>query len=192
MRLRLITAPSAQVVTTADARVQVNAYGTASAPQLEAMIAGVVSGLDGHYGELGRALLEQEWELALDSFPPSAICLPLPPLLSVESVKYVDPEGVQQTMEPAGYTVEPGEHGFAMPVHGTRWPATRAQPLAVRVRFKAGYGSTGDKVPAAIRSAILLRVADLFENRESSIVGKSVAPNPTSDLLLFPFKLVRP
>ncbi|CAN7390622.1 hypothetical protein LJR143_002187 [Pseudoxanthomonas sp. LjRoot143] len=192
MRLRLITAPSAPVVTTAEARAQVNAYGTASDPQLAAMVAAVVSGLDGSAGELGRALVEQEWELALDAFPSSAICLPLPPLLSVESVKYVDPEGVQQTMDAAGYTVEPGEHGFAMPVHGTRWPATRAQPLAVRVRFKAGYGSTGDKVPAAIRSAILLRVADLFENRESSIVGKSVAPNPTSDLLLFPFKLVRP
>lgn len=192
MRLRLITAPSAPVVTTAEARAQVNAYGTASDPQLAAMVEAVVSGLDGSAGELGRALVEQEWELALDAFPSSAICLPLPPLLSVESVKYVDPEGVQQTMAPAGYTVEPGEHGFAMPAHGTRWPATRAQPLAVRVRFKAGYGATGDKVPAAIRSAILLRVADLFENRESSIVGKSVAPNPTSDLLLFPFKLVRP
>lgn len=192
MRLRLITAPSAPVVTTAEARAQVNAYGTASDPQLAAMVEAVVSGLDGSAGELGRALVEQEWELGLDAFPSSAICLPLPPLLSVESVKYVDPEGVQQTMEPSGYTVEPGEHGFAMPAHGTRWPATRAQPLAVRVRFKAGYGATGDKVPAAIRSAILLRVADLFENRESSIVGKSVAPNPTSDLLLFPFKLVRP
>lgn len=192
MRLRLITAPSAPVVTTAEARAQVNAYGTASDPQLAAMVEAVVSGVDGSAGELGRALVEQEWELGLDAFPSSAICLPLPPLLSVESVKYVDPEGVQQTMEPAGYTVEPGEHGFAMPAHGTRWPATRAQPLAVRVRFKAGYGATGDKVPAAIRSAILLRVADLFENRESSIVGKSVAPNPTSDLLLFPFKLVRP
>ncbi|GGD57836.1 head-tail connector protein [Pseudoxanthomonas indica] len=192
MRLRLITAPSDQVVTTAAARAQVNAYGTAQDAQLEAMIAAVVSGLDGYQGELGRALVEQEWELALDSFPPSAICLPLPPLLSVASVKYVDPDGVQQTMDPAGYTTEPGEHGFTMPVHGTCWPATRAQPLAVRVQFKAGYGTTGDKVPAAIRSAILLRVADLFENRESSIVGKSVAPNPTSDLLLFPFKLVRP
>ena len=192
MRLRLITAPSAPVVTTAEARAQVNAYGTASDPQLAAMVAGVVSALDGRDGELGRALVEQEWELAVGSFPPSAICLPLPPLLSVVSVKYIDTDGVQQTMDPAGYTVEPGEHGFAMPAHGTRWPATRAQPLAVRVQFKAGYGTTGDKVPAAIRSAILLRVADLFENREAAITGTIHTVNPTVDALLFPFKLVRP
>ncbi|MBD9376193.1 hypothetical protein [Pseudoxanthomonas sp. PXM04] len=192
MRLRLTTAPNAQVVTTAEARAQADLYGTSHDARLEAMIAGVVSGLDGYGGELGRALVEQEWELAIDTFPSSALCLPLPPLLSVESVKYIDPEGAEQTLAPAAYTVEPGEHGFAMPVHGTRWPATRAQPLAVRVRFKAGYGSTGDKVPAAIRSAILLRVADLFENRESTIVGKSVASNPTVDALLFPFKQVRP
>jgi uncharacterized phiE125 gp8 family phage protein len=192
MRLRLITAPNAQVVTTAEASAHVNAYGTAQNARLEAMIAGVVSSLDGYHGELGRALIEQEWELALDAFPSSAICLPLPPLLTVESVKYIDPDGAEQTLASSAYTVEPGEHGFVMPAYGTSWPTIRAQPLAVRVRFKAGYGTAGDKVPAAIRSAILLRVADLFENRESTIVGKSVADNPTADLLLFPFKLVRP
>ena len=39
-------------------------------------------------------------------------------------------------------------------------------------------------VPASIRAAMLLTIGDLFENRESSIIGVSRTDNPATDILL--------
>lgn len=50
----------------------------------------------------------------------------------------------------------------------------------------------GIVVNGAIRSAMLLEVGELFANRESSVVGASVAPLPQGAIeLLRPFRLVQ-
>ncbi|GAB3388127.1 head-tail connector protein [Lysobacter fragariae] len=190
MGLRLITPAGLKPVTISEARDHVEVFGSAHDAKLTAMIDAAVSNLDGRDGILGRALIEQEWELTLDAFPACSICPPLPPLLSITSVKYIDTNGVEQTLASGAYKVEPGEHGRVSPVFGTSWPATRSESGAVKVQFKAGYGANDSAVPQAIRSAILLIVGDLFENREGQ--GDQLFENATVDRLLFPFRIVRP
>src|SRR4030067_2296692 len=46
-----------------------------------------------------HALVTQTWELVLDGFPTGGIVVPMPPLQSVTSVKYIDTDGVQQTLD---------------------------------------------------------------------------------------------
>lgn len=193
MRLTLIAAPATAPVSPTEAKEHLQVIGTAQDAAITAMLAAAVSHLDGPTGTVGRALIEQEWKLLLDRFPCDALEIPLGRLISVTSVKYVDPYGAEQTLAPSAYVVDSvSDRGVITPAYGTSWPATRTQRNAVTVQFKAGYGPAADDVPQAIRSAILLMVGDLFENREAAIVGQPRVDNPTVDRLLFPFKVIRP
>src|SRR5688572_5605311 len=47
------------------------------------------------------------WELTLDAFPAGRIIdIPLRPLVSVESIVYVDRDGAEQTLAASSYTVD--------------------------------------------------------------------------------------
>ena len=119
---------------------------------------------------LGRTLIQTTLQRALGGFPCSdAIRLYRPNVLAVEWVKYIDTSGVQQTLAPSDYLLEPGsEPGLLWPAWGQRWPAVRHQPGAVVVQYQAGYGTTAAAVPAAIVHWIKLALTDLYENRARS------------------------
>ncbi len=115
-----------------------------------------------HYTE--RAIGEQDVEASADSFPPAALDLPLSPAVSVTSVKYLDTLGVEQTLSPSAYTLDTygGRHAVRL-VFGASWPNTITFPNAVKVRYLAGF----DEVDPAVRSALLLLIGHLFQNREA-------------------------
>lgn len=134
---------------------------------------------------LRRALVTQTWQLTCCGFEGAVIRLPKPPLQAVTLIEYVDAAGVVQTLDPTTYTVAtdtlPGEIRRA---YGKTWPTTRAVEDAVRVTFRAGYGDTGAAVPAPIRSAIKLVLADLWQNRETQLIGTSASELPAVKRLL--------
>jgi hypothetical protein len=138
---------------------------------------------------LQRTLLPTVWEKTLDAFPGAqlrdtslavaigaipprygcqAILLLRPRVIAITSVKYVDTTGVQQTLDPAQYTLDASaEPGVLVPAYGVSWPATRAQPGAVAVRYSAGYADA-NAVPLPIKQWILLAIGDLYRNRNRS------------------------
>ncbi|WP_047575626.1 head-tail connector protein [Pseudomonas syringae] len=128
-----------------------------------------------------RALTTQSWRLILDCFPKGAILIPLPPLQSVESVKYTDVFGVEQTLPESDYLVNPfGLIGRISMVAGKSWPATIAQEMALRIEFTAGYLV----VPEDIVSAVLLLLGHLDQNREAVTTGApSILPMGVDSLL---------
>ncbi len=159
---------------------------------LQLYIAAVISHLDGKDGYLQRALRPQVWEVAYDSFPCyGPLFIPLPPTISIDSLKYDDAEGTEQTIDPDSYYTDltslPGRVEAA---YAYTWPTTLQGPSRVRVRFTAGYadldspsGSSAGLitgVPTAIKAAILLMVGDLFMNRET------VSPNSISEIPMAP------
>ena len=131
-----------------------------------------------------RALMTQTPELVLDAFPTGGINLPSPPLQSVTSIKYIDTDGVEQTLSSALYDVDTdSEPGMVAPAYDEEWPDTRDQINAVRVRYAAGW-TTAALVPYKIKAAILLVCADLHEMRGDPVIGASVVENKTVDRLL--------
>jgi uncharacterized phiE125 gp8 family phage protein len=99
------------------------------------------------------------------------IMLPKPPLVSVESIDYIEPAtGELATLDPARYVVVAGGRlqGSVEPVPGVGFPATRAQHDAVRIDYTAGYGTSADAVPAAIGQAMLLLVGHWYRAREAA------------------------
>lgn len=113
---------------------------------------------------LQRTLLETTWLLSLDAFPAGAIDLPMPPLMSVEFIKYLDTSGVLTTLDPSAYVVI-DKVGQVAPLYGTSWPSTRCQPGAVQIQFKAGYGTVAGSVPVPLAWWCRLALEELYRNR---------------------------
>lgn len=143
--------------------------------EVEPYLAAAVARMDGRHGLLGRALVTQEWRLELDAFP-AAITLPLPPLQSVDSVTYVDPEGATQSL--TTHRTFGTDPALVLPAYGEDFPDTKDQPNAVEVAFTAGYGDVHADMPTNLWHALLLDAAHLYENRESTLVGVQAASLP--------------
>lgn len=144
----------------------------------------------------GRVLITQKLRLTLESFPRDSIELPCPPLASVEDVSYLDGAGTRIALDgdACDYQAITDElTGRVLPGWGKAWPSCRRAPGSVRIDFTAGYGATPDKVPASIRSWILLAVGTLYSQREAIVTGASVAELPASfwDSLLDPYRIWR-
>jgi uncharacterized phiE125 gp8 family phage protein len=193
MTLVLVTPPSVDPVTLEEARnhLRLDAEGSpathADDDLVQALITGLTKRLDGSAGILGRALCTQTWDLFLDEFPclttqdlqkgktKADIKVPLPPLQHVEFIRYVDADGVEQTLSPTLYQVAGAGNGDArariVPAPSQSWPSTRSQPEAVRVRFTAGYldnsspGDTQAGVPGNIKLGLKAALSWLYENR---------------------------
>lgn len=153
----------------------------------------------------GAALAEanyygQNWSIApgpilmakREGFTGYEIIPGVPQLRSVESITYIDTDGVQQTLDSSQYKVGMSSPmGRIVPAYGTSWPTTRNEIEAVEVSFTSGYGSAGD-VPQGIKSWMLIRIATLFENREEVAIlprGK-VEPLPFVDRLLDSYRVL--
>ena len=119
-----------------------------------------------------RALATQTWELVLDKFPANKdyIELPLPPLKSVTSVKYIDYAGVSATMTAglSGYLVntdnEPGQVRLAYCIN---WPTFTEYPFgAVHIQFVAGFtGIAPDVIAYKTKQAMYMLISYMYENR---------------------------
>lgn len=171
MALKLITAPTTTPISLAEVRSHMKIDSAAENVRLERLINAVTGLFDGEYGLLGRALVSQTWDLYLDTFPASEIEIPLPPLISITSVKYDDVSGVEQTVSSANYYVDTvSQPGWIVPVSSFSWPSTLDAINAVRVRFVAGYST----VPETLKLGLLNTVQLMFENAgitQADIVG---------------------
>lgn len=150
---------------------------------LTAMLSAAVNELDGWSGTLGMGIVTQSWSQTFDGFP---LRLRLPMRAeAVEALTYVDPDGEDVVLAADRYVLRRDALGsFVEPSYGTSWPAVRAQSESVTVEFTCG--SDVEDVPAAITASILLRVADLYRNREAG--GAASEPNPTIMALLASFQ----
>lgn len=116
---------------------------------------------------LWRQLMPATYKLFFEYFPSQEIYLPMPPLVSVTSVKYLDSAGVQQTLSSSNYIVDTNsEPGRITPSYSNVWPSVgRVQANAVEITYAAGYASAAD-VPTSFKQAILMLAAHWYEHRE--------------------------
>lgn len=201
MSLTLITAPTVNPLNNQDVAEHVRADLSAEAMLVDAYIGAIAAKAE---AVLHRALITQAWELGLDSFPCipqpisnsgrfSGIRLPLSPVQSIVSITYIDVNGDTQTVAPADYYLDGDDPVSVVPVYGKAWPSARMQPGSVKIRYICGYGDQAENIPAAIRVWMLMNVANLYENRETVVVGKSgIADLSTlADSLLDQYRLVQ-
>jgi hypothetical protein len=156
------------------------------------------------------AFLSQQWQLNLDHFPtysytgtinPSqrrdyasyggpcgapTIALPKSKCISVDSIKYLDATGTQQTLDPSTYKVDlTSTPARVVPAPGVTWPlSTLYLPGSVQVTYTAGSYANAAAVPQSICLAILLLASHWYQNRMSvSITNLTEIPFGVKALL---------
>ena len=137
-----------------------------------------------------RAILTQTQEVRFEGFPHAMgekIELPYPNLLSVVSVKYLDTDGVLQTLDPSLYVVDSYSRlGSVTALWGTFFPYTRVhENNSVRIQYTCGYGPSAADVPALLREALLITVGHWmnFQPQAESGVSLSRIPYAVRDIL---------
>lgn len=140
---------------------------------------------------IGRVLLSQTWEVVLDGWPSQqSIKLPAAPAIAITSVKYIDTDGVEQTLSGSAYMLDKdSEPGWVLPAYGTTWPEAMDTANAVRVRYTAGYGTAATAVPHPLRVWVALRAAALWENR-SALSDRPLNINPALSGLIDPYRII--
>lgn len=140
-----------------------------------------------------RQLLPATWELQLDRFPcANWLEIPRPPLRSIVSVTYIDPDGTLQTWSASNYRViapagPTAMHGRLVCGYGQSWPAIRCEQNAVQVRFIAGYEDVG-AVPSSLKIAMFQLVGHAFEHREAVTDGTMTEVPLTIDHFVHPYR----
>lgn len=119
-----------------------------------------------------RALISQTWDFYFDRFG-DPLMLGRPPVASSGlSVKYLDDNGVLQTLATSVY--ELGQRngiGIVRRKYGQVWPSARDVEDAVVVRAVCGYGANPSDVPAKYRHAMRLLVHHWYEQRMPVVTG---------------------
>lgn len=165
--LVLVTPPSGQAITTAEAKTHCRVETSADDAYIDALIAAATDFIqDEIYGH--RQILQATYDLPVYEFWGGEFRLPRPPLASVTSVKYYDTSSVQQTLASSFYEVrtpwrQPGTIWLA-PLQ--TWPSVQTDKrYPITIRFVAGYAS--GQIPTPIKHAIKLLVGHWYANREA-------------------------
>ncbi|MEK7178543.1 MAG: head-tail connector protein [Patescibacteria group bacterium] len=196
MPLQLITPPALEPVSLAEA----NAHLRLETSVDDAAVISLIIAARHHVEQMcWRGLVTQTWELVATGFPFDS-CSPIAQqgfelsmgnLSSVASLKYIDPNGVEQTMPSADYAADavavPGRLRLA---YGKSWPSYRQQWDAVRIRYAVGWAPGA--VPQPIKQAMLLLISQMYEHRTPEVTGTIVsAVSFAVEALLGPYRLVR-
>jgi hypothetical protein len=217
MWLERTSAPAVEPLTLAEVKTYLRVDYTAEDALIAMLITSAVTALDGYaQGTLGRALITQSWRMYLDGFPSYpytrtdmiraenaakagvivypgyelGIYLPLPPLQTVDSIKYLDVDGIEQTLSTSVYTAHiQGQAGGLIRLNeGESWPSWRSETGCVRIVFTAGYGDAGSDVPAPIRHAMMMAIASAYDNRGT---GNTQVTMEAYNNLLSPYRMIR-
>ena len=173
--LVVVTPPASEPVTVAEAKLWIRQESDFTAD--DGLIAELIQTArvfaEAHQR---RTLILTSWAYSLDCFPSggwnwtqpgAAIFLPMPRLVSVSSVAYVDQTGATQTLSNTRYTVDTrSQPGRVAPIFAQPWPVVRPQAAAVVVTYTAGYANAA-AVPAPTKTAIKQLVAHWYRNREA-------------------------
>ena len=138
MRQKPIIPPTAEPISLVEAKLQCNVDADNTLDDTRVQLA-IAAARDHAERWTGRQLVAATFTAALNYFP-ACVTLPYSPLISVDSIQYIDTGGALTTLAADQYQVDTfGEVWKIREAWSTSWPATRDEANAVRINFTAGY-----------------------------------------------------
>jgi len=190
--LEVTTAPTLEPLTLEEVRDHLRVTTTDDDAYLDALIVGVRQAFEQTYD---LALLTQTRKLRLDRGWPERLFLPHRPVQSVSSITYLDTDGASQTLASSVYQVvgartTPDVDAPACYVtlaYNQCWPSIRLVPETITVTYVCGWLARGS-IPQPIRQAMLVGIAELYEQRELSVTGTVVEQLPTVENIMADYR----
>ena len=143
-----------------------------------------------HLAEIrtNRQLVAATYDYKIQRFS-TIIRLPKPPLVSVTSVKYLDTDGVEQTLDSAVYDVEIASvPGVITLAYNQSWPSVRSEIEPITIRFITGYADAAS-VPEGIKRWMLLQIGSMYNHREDAVIGAGTTNFDFTDSLIQGFNV---
>lgn len=163
-KLVLQAAATSEPVSLEDAKAHLNETRSSEDATIARLITVATESLQHRYW---TQFVTATYDQYFDSFADIGV-LQRHPVDTVSSVKYTDIDGDEQTVSTSVWE-QGDEHGRAVVrlAYNQTWPSDcRGHADSVVVRYTCGHGAA-TAVPAQIKQAILLMVADLYTFRES-------------------------
>ncbi|MEM0907090.1 MAG: head-tail connector protein [Pseudomonadota bacterium] len=184
----LVDPPQAEPVTRDEAKAHARVDGDAEDQRIDALISAARAEVE---NRTRRALMRQSWRIVCDGIPSGGIIRLTPaPVMSVDAVTLYAGDGTPEVLSADDYQVDLyGQPGRLKFLSGHPW-GVRAMN-GVEVDFTCGAESAED-VPAPLKQAILMLVAEWFEHREAGRLRAVVGPVESGiSALLAPYRLPR-
>jgi len=135
----------------------------------------------------GLSLLDQGFRLFLDDWPKAhAILIRKHPVNTLDAVIVYDAEGLPEEVDLSMVRLDLSRRPARLVVSGIRAPARIVN--GIEVEFTAGFGESGTEVPDALKRAMLVHVAAMYELRGGIGIGQQPATVPDGyDRLVAPW-----
>lgn len=199
MAFEIITQPACEPLTVLQVceHLRINAYDSEIDEALNSYVDVLITAVRQDVEDfLGRALITQTCRYYLDCWPSlDYIELPKPPIQSVTSVKYTDSDGTETTWnvpDTGEYIVDTlNFKGRITLGYNKYYPTATLYPSnPIKIEFVCGYGNAPEDVPRRIIQAMLIQIAELYENRETVVIGQTINKLDTVERLLWPYVVV--
>lgn len=176
---KFITPPEAAPITLVQAKQHLRIDHDDDDLSLEVMIDAAVERFE---QTTGRVLMAQTWEFVADAVPSDGVIrlfkCPADAIISITA----DIAGTD-TVIPINQFYFDNTSMPARIVHKAAWPQIVNRPGSLRIRFTAGATAT-DQVPRAIRVALLMMVAHMYEHRhEASETSLGTTPHAVETVM---------
>jgi uncharacterized phiE125 gp8 family phage protein len=188
----LVTAPSAEPMSTADAKAFLRVDSSDDDTLISQLVFAARRACESY---TGRALVTQTWKLFLDGFSEvdiplwegmkvgadiairkRFIPLPKPPLASVTHIKTYDDDDTATTFASSKYFVDTAsESGRIVLREGETFPTALRVANAVEIQYVAGYGAAS-AVPEALIVGMKEHITYLYENRGDAMNNALTMP----------------
>jgi uncharacterized phiE125 gp8 family phage protein len=160
----IITEPESYPVTVEEIKEFARIDGNDEDSILESFLIGVVNDTEAY---LKKALITRQYKMIMDAWNDKEIELPMPPLISVQSIKTIDEDGNETVYDSDNYYVVtesiPGK--IIIKKNSQKPLNSERESGGYEIIFTAGYGNDASSVPKQIRIAIMQWVTMIYENR---------------------------
>ncbi|MDD4906657.1 MAG: hypothetical protein PHD39_10930 [Methylobacter tundripaludum] len=187
MNHKIKTPPATEPITLAEMRAHIGIIQATDTSRDTIITGRIISAREMAEEYTRRAFITQTWTGYAVDFPYRPHCdhrIDLKaPLISVTTVKYLDTDGVQQTLDPSKYLVDTVT-SCIVPAYGESWPEVQAVLNSVQVEYISGYGAAS-AVPESIKDAIRFIVSqwEVFQSSIEGIMRPFTMPNAAKELL---------
>jgi len=174
---KVSTEPAAEPITTAVFKTYARIDGDAEDTLIDNILLGVRRATELY---LNRALITQSITLTMDWWPGVVVKLPMPPLISVTSIKTVDEDDTGTTYSSSSYYVRTNPDPGQIVIRNGDTPPTNTDRYygGYEIIYVAGYGDAGTDVPDPVLVAMKLWATLIYENRipiaEPPVIAKSM------------------